>query len=77
MSAKEKLIKSLKNNPKNVDFSVLKNLLLIMAMSVFIRVARIINLEKKDANSSPYLLTSYKIIYVKMVLKALEEEELK
>ncbi|WP_260364241.1 type II toxin-antitoxin system HicA family toxin [Campylobacter hepaticus] len=47
MSAKEKLIKSLKNNPKNVDFSVLKNLLLIMAMSVFIRVARIINLEKK------------------------------
>lgn len=74
MSSKEKLIKELKNNPKNVRFKVLKNLLLDVGYECFSKGGSHYQFRKEGCElvTIPFK-RPIKAIYVKMVLKAVED----
>lgn len=76
MSNKDKLIKELKNNPKNIRFEILKKLLEDFGYECFNKGGSHYQFRKQgcDLITIPFK-RPIKAIYVKMVLKAIEESK--
>ena len=76
MSKKEKLLKELENNPYNVRFEVLKNLLESYGYESFNKGGSHFQFRKagNELISIPFK-RPIKAIYVKMVIKAIKESK--
>ncbi|TQR31803.1 hypothetical protein DMB92_05290 [Campylobacter sp. MIT 99-7217] len=76
MSKKEKLLKELKNNPYNVRFEVIKNLLESYGYESFNKGSSHFQFRKagKELITIPFN-RPLKAIYVKIVLKAIKEDK--
>ncbi|PZT48186.1 hypothetical protein B6S12_05035 [Helicobacter valdiviensis] len=76
MSKKDKLIKDLENNSKDVRFETLKKLLLECGYSAYNNGSSHFQFRKEGCEiiTIPYK-RPVKPIYVKMVLKAIKEQE--
>jgi len=77
MSKKEKLIEAIKNNPKNVRFKDLKKILENIGYKAINRGGSHYVFTKENSKSLtiPYK-KPVKIIYVKQVIKIIEEESI-
>lgn len=78
MSKKEKLLKELQNNPKNVRFETLKNLLESVGYEMFSKGSSHFQFRKagKDLITIPFK-RPIKPIYVKIVIKTVKDEQWK
>ncbi|MDO5045056.1 type II toxin-antitoxin system HicA family toxin [Campylobacter sp.] len=75
MSKREKLLKELENNPKNVRFETLKNLLESVGYEMFNKGSSHFQFRKvgRDLITIPFK-RPIKPIYVKIVIKAVKDE---
>ena len=76
MSKKEKLIEAIKNNPKNVKFEDLRKILENLGYTAVNNGGSHYVFTKENATSLtiPYK-KPVKVVYVKQVIKIMEEEE--
>lgn len=76
MSKRDKILNDLKNNPSNVRFEVLKNLLESAGYEAYNNGSSHFQFRKigKELITIPFK-RPIKAIYVKMVLKALKEDK--
>ena len=76
MSKKEKLIEAIKNNPKNVRFEDLKKILENIGYTVINNGGShyVFTKENSISLTIPYK-RPVKVVYVKQVIKIIEEEE--